>query len=510
MFTASVWNQYAEVEDYPTLAQDLSCDVAVIGGGITGVSTALLLAEKGFDVVLLESRKVGGGTSSHSTGNLYVTTDRNLGELRSRYDADTVRSLTESRGAALNLIEEWVERFGIDCDFARRPWYLYSAAEESDGKIEEELDHAREIALPIEEAPPDRFPLSIRSGLVLDRQAQFNPMRYVQGLAAQGVRGACRIFESTRVTGVEERDETVLVSTTGGTVTARFVVHATHIPKGVRGIQATLSMYREYGIACRLGRKDFPEGIFWGYHDEGKKFSSRLYEREGERFVLVVGEPHRVGQERDTIARIRTLEEFARRQYGLDDVAWRWGGQHYRSPDLLPYIGRESDRGRSFIATGYATDGLVYGTLAGMLIAEAIAEVDNDWSELYDASRFTPVKSASNALREVANTAAQYLKGLPGLADNEELKDIASGSGGVVEIDGRKVAAYRNDEGELSLHSAVCTHLKCIVTWNNAEKTWDCPCHASRFDTDGSVLEGPAFDPLPPVRQGNDEEESGG
>ena len=500
MFTSSIWNRTAEIGEYPTLSGDTSCDVAVIGGGVTGVSTALLLEEKGLDVVLLESLKVGGGTSSHSTGNLYATVDKNLGHLREKYDADAVRTVVTARGAALDRMEEWINRFEIDCDFERRPWYLYAASGENNGKIEEEYEHALEVGLPMERAGSDEFPLSITAGVKLPHQAQFNPMRYVQGLARNITSDACRIYECTRVTDVEESEEKVVLKTTGGTVTARFVVHATHIPKGIRLVQTKLSMYREYGIACRADRIDFPEGIFWGYHGEdGKKFSSRLYERNGERYVIVVGEPHRVGQIDDNRECIRNLEAFARDHYGLQDVAFRWGGQHYRPADLLPYIGRESGDGRTFIATGYSTDGLVYGTLAGMLIADQITGDENEWIDLFDADRFAPLKSAAGVIEQGVNTVAQYLKDLPGVDDDEEFGDLSPGEGAVVEKNGEKIAAYRNDRGELRLLSAVCTHMQCIVNWNNAEQTWDCPCHASRFRTDGTVLEGPAFDPLPRV-----------
>ncbi len=446
-------------------------------------------------MAVLESRKVGGGTSSHSTGNLYCVVDKNLGHLQKKHDADVIRQVVGSRAAALERIEGWVREFGIDCDFKRVPWYLYAASEKNNGRIAEEYEHALDAGLPVGRVDASAFPLDgVTAGMRLERQAQINPMRYVQGLAKAAASDTCRIYECTRVTDVVEEEESVTLATTGGMVRAKYAIHATHIPKGIKVVQTELSMHREYGVACPAGDREFPEGIFWGYHDDGRKFSSRLYEREGERFVMVIGAEHRVGQAKNNEENIRELEEFAREQYGLTETAFRWGGQHYKPADLLPYIGPESRGSRVFVATGFSTDGLVYGTLAGMLIADAIAEKENEWADLYNAHRFTPLKSAGNIVGQGLNVAKQYLKKWTGETVNEKDFDhIPNGEGGIVEVEGKTIAAYRDDSGALHTLSAVCPHMKCIVNWNRAERTWDCPCHGSRFDTKGEVLEGPAF-----------------
>jgi glycine/D-amino acid oxidase-like deaminating enzyme len=211
-------------------------------------------------------------------------------------------------------------------------------------------------------------------------------MRYVQELAKAVHSENLLIYENTIVLNVDEKKDHVLLETTGGTVKANYVVHATHTPKGVKVFHTLLGPYREYGIACNAGDRQFPEGIFWGYHEDGKKYSSRLYERNGRRFVLVIGEPHKVGQSDNNVQAIRNLEAFAKKHYGLTEVAFRWGGQHYRPADLLPYIGRESKSSKVFVATGYSTDGLVYGTLAGMIIAGEISETPYEWAEFIQCS----------------------------------------------------------------------------------------------------------------------------
>lgn len=506
MFTKSIWNGFADSTNFPSLNGDIEADVAVIGGGITGLSTAHRLSSKLRKVVVLEEMKVGGGTTSHSTGNLYVTIDHGLAQLQSKYNNKTVSQVVHARQEALDAIENNVSRYEIDCDFKRCPWYLYSADEQNDKKIDQEAELAGSIKLGLLEKEV-QLPYAVRKIICLPQQAQFNPMRYVQGLAKAMVFENCRIFEDTRVTKIEEEDNYHVLHTPHGTVRAKYVVHATHTPKGFMFVQTLLGPYREYGVACRLREKIDYNGIFWGYYGKDEKYSTRVYERNGEQLLLVVGRPHKVGQAQDNQAHIRDLEQFARRHFAVEEVVYRWGGQHYRPADLLPYIGRKSRHSNIFIATGYSTDGLVYGTLAGMLITDLITGVDNPQLELFAADRIKPFKSAKKFVSENINVAGQYLKDLPGSADDEEYTEIANGEGKVIEKDGQKLAVCRTDEGKLLVRSAVCTHMACIVHWNNAEKSWDCPCHGTRFQPDGTILEGPAMHPLHEIELKDDKVE---
>ncbi|NJN26507.1 MAG: FAD-binding oxidoreductase [Cyclobacteriaceae bacterium] len=281
MFTKSFWNEFASIYDYPALDKDIKVDVAIIGAGVTGISTATLLARVGYTVAVLESLKVGGGTSSHSTGNLYFTVDKNLGHLHDKYDKETILNLVKSRAAALDQMETWVKEFSLDCDFNRQPWYLYSGSEVNDKLIDDEFKYAQEAGVSIKWAEKSDFPLNVSKAVKVDGQAQLNPMRYVQELTKSVASDKLQIYECTRVTDVDEDDGQVTIKTTGGTVRAKYAVHATHIPKGVMAVQAALSMYREYGVAFRTEHIDFPPGIFWGYHGEANKYSSRLYQRGG-------------------------------------------------------------------------------------------------------------------------------------------------------------------------------------------------------------------------------------
>lgn len=504
MYTQPLWHEFATPHNYPHLPGDTEADVAIIGGGITGITTALLLAQKGFKTIVLESLRVAGGTTGHSTGNLYCTVDKNLAQLHSKYDASVIKRVVQSRSAAINLIESLVGQHNIDCDFKRVPWILYSGTDDNTSKTEDEYTYAQDAGIQVSWAEALHLPAGSMKGVEVKNQAQINPLRYVSELANAVRSDYLTIYEDTAVMQVDDNKDHVVLHTTRGVVRARCAVHATHTPKGVKVYHTLLGPYREYGIACPIGDKPFPEGIFWGYYEEGKKYSVRLYERNSQRYVLIIGEPHKVGQSDNNVLAIRNLETFAARHLGLTEVSHRWGGQHYRPADYLPYIGRESKTSNIFVATGYSTDGLVYGTLAAMIIAGEIAGNPNQWADLYDAHRFTPLKSAKEFLKENINVAAEFLKAIPGIKDTSEFDNVKPGTGAVVEKDKTKIAVYRDETGKLTLVSAVCTHMKCIVNWNNAEKTWDCPCHGSRFKPDGTILEGPVFHPLQKIHtEGN-------
>lgn len=506
MFTKSLWNSFTTATNFPSLTDDISVDVAIIGGGITGITTACLLIKEGFKVAVLESRRVGGGTTAHSTGNLYYTIDQLFSSLEMKYDKEMVRAVMEARAEALDRIKRFVEQYDIDCDFSRSTWYLYSADEKSDHKIEDELKAAREAGIPMEEAFPDEFPFEVRKGIKVTGQAQFNPVRYVQELA-RTMSFSENIFENTSVEAIEEMQDGVILQTNEGKVTAKYAVHATHTPKGkMISFQTVLGPYREYGIAAVLASGSYPEGIFWGYHNGNEKFSVRSYKRGDDQVIIAVGQPHKVGQADDNRQHLSNLESFLRERFDIKEITHRWGGQHYKPADLLPYIGRKNNRSRIFVATGFATNGLVYGTLAGMIISDTISGKENKYAGIFDASRHQPFKAAGEFIKENLNVAVQYLKDVPFKGRTSLTAQIKNGEGTIIEEGDRKLAAYRDHEGHLTLHSAVCTHLGCIVNWNNAEGTWDCPCHGSRFDTDGCVLEGPALQALKKVSENGSKE----
>lgn len=491
MSTESIWQTYAGTTNFPTLNRHIQADVAVIGGGITGITTAQLLAEKGINVVVLESLKVGASNTGHSTGNIYEVMGKELVQIRKKYSSKVVRDLVLSRREGVNFIEKNIQRFNIDCDYKRVPWYYYSAVKEMERYIDDEHKLATEINLPMEFTSIDHPALKDKKAVRLENQAQFNPLLYVQGLAKHIVSESCQIFENSMVTEVQDENDKCLVKTEDGSVTCSYVIHATHTPKGIMPYHNLLEPYRAYGIACKIRDPQHPEGIFFGYYDTKSIISTRLYQRNGDHFLVVVGSPHKVAHG-DSDEHMRYLEEFAARQFEVLEFTHRWGGQHYRPADEIPYIGKKGTKSKTYVATGFSTHGLVYGTIAAMIISDDISGAKNQYSDLYSAIRFTPIKSAKNFIKENATVfydlVKDYLK-----KDHSPFAEVSLGEGKVIDHNGHKLAVYRDETEGLKVCSAICTHMACIVRWNGDEKSWDCPCHGSRFDTAGEVLEGPAL-----------------
>lgn len=496
MKKTSLWRAKAEKSDFDSLKNDLDADVVIIGGGITGVTAGYLLGKSGLRVIVLEAMHVGGGTTGFSTGNLYCTVDEYLHRIQSKYGIDTVKKLVRSRNGAIDVIRDCVNEFKIDCELSTVPFHFFAESQDGVKKVEKEAHAAREAGLTASLETEIGLPFKIASAMKMEEQAQFNPMKYMKQLS-KAVNGRyCTIYEETKVLGYVENDGTYIVTTENGSVKAKHIILATHTPKGILGIQTLLYPYREYALAYKYDG-DMAPGIFWGTDNENKH-SIRLYQSGKEKFLLVLGEKHKTGQEQHNLENIERLKNYAATHFGLTgEPAFQWGAQHYRSSDGLPSIGRVDKDGNVFLASGYSTDGLVYGTLAAMILTDLITNKHNPFEELYSPHRHHPLQSAPSFIKENLNVLAQYFKDVPFMGDLNDRNKIKPGEGKIIEHEGEKLAAYRDENNKLHVCSAVCTHMECIVKWNEAETSWDCPCHGSRFTFEGKVIEGPAIADLP-------------
>lgn len=498
MFTKSLWNSFSNDTNFFSLKKDISVDVAIVGGGITGITTALLLKKSGLKVAVLEAREVGKGTTGHSTGNLYVITDQLLSPIASKYNGEVLKNVVRSRQEAFQLISDHIQEYNIDCDYKVQDMLIYE--DDKTSKIEKEINTARDTGIPLTEMiashDQDTFPFDSKKGMVLKGQATFNPLLYVQELARQAQGDNCSIYENTKVEKIEEGENEILLNTSSGKIVAKHVVHATHSPKGVEiQYHTVLGPYREYGVAVKLEPNSlYPDGIYWGHYNN-QKYSIRSYSRNGENYLLCIGKPHKVGQAEDNKQHIKDLISFLEKRFSVREVVYKWGGQHYKPADYLPYIGRKTDSSNQLIATGFSTDGLIYGTLSAIILSDLISGKKNSFADLYKASRHQPLKAAGEFVKENVDVAIEFIKDRFNI-EELEINDIKPGEARIIEKEGQKAAVYRDPEGNVSVNSAVCTHLGCVVHWNNAENSWDCPCHGSRFDLSGEVIEGPAIKAL--------------
>jgi glycine/D-amino acid oxidase-like deaminating enzyme/nitrite reductase/ring-hydroxylating ferredoxin subunit len=493
MDTISVWKDASHQYSFPSLTSDITVDVAIIGGGITGITAAYLLSKAGKRVTVLEARKIADGSTGFSTGNLYAPVgSEGLDAVKSKWNVDHLRHVVQSRAAAVNFIEDRVKEFNIDCDFRRVPWCLFAGEGGNNAYVEKERKAAEQAGLAVVDGVP--FPLPAQTGFHIPNQAQFNPQQYTSSLTKHIVSDNCLIYENTKVTKVEE-GEMCTVETEHGVVRAEKVIMATHTPKGVYLVHTSLEPYREYAVAATLNGPYPPAGIFWDML-ENEHYSMRTYDSPKGKVLMVLGESHKVGLKQDTMECFQKLESFLRDKFDVKSIAYKWSAQQYRPADAIPYIGLSSGNEKTYIATGFAADGLTYGTLAAMIISDEILRRDNRWSSTYRASRLTPVASFKNFMKENLTVGFEFVKDYLSKDEADRFSEVQINDGKIMEVDGKKCAVHRDEKARLHIVSAVCTHMKCVVHWNPSEKSWDCPCHGSRFATDGEVIEGPAFDPL--------------
>jgi glycine/D-amino acid oxidase-like deaminating enzyme/nitrite reductase/ring-hydroxylating ferredoxin subunit len=489
----SVWEGTAAEARFAPLAGDIETDVAIVGGGMTGITTAQLLSGAGKRVVVLEAHRLGQGTTGHSTGNLHVAVDETLHTIRTKWNDDVLRIVCQSRQSMIDYVEATVRRYAIDCSFGRKAHRIFPTEESQSKSMEQEHEAAVAGGLAASITRDVPLPMAIGKALRIDNQAQFQPASYVKQLAKALQSDACRIHEETRAEEIDAREH--VIQTRHGRVRAEKIILATHTPAGFHLVQTELGPYREYGIAVRLEEgASYPDGIFWTL-ETPIHHSIRSFEANGVQYLLIIGEKHKVGQHDNGKDYYAKLESYARRHFRVASVEYTWSGQHYKPADALPFIGQSGTNGDLYIATGFSTNGLLYGCVAAHILTDDILGRPNDWAPAFKANRFTPVKSAKDFAKENADVAMQYLDLLK-RGDVQPAADIPAGEGRIVEINGRKTAVHHGSDGSWCALSPICTHLGCVVHWNTHEKSWDCPCHGSRFNPNGEVIEGPAIAPL--------------
>ena len=487
----SIWIETGErVPELPRLEGDVDADIAVIGGGIVGVTTALIAAEAGARVVLVDAGRIGHGVTGHTTAKITSQHGLVYARLRSRFGAEAARTYAQANEAALEWIAERVERHAIDCDFRRRAAYAYLEPGSARSKLEDELRAAREAGLHAELVERIDLPYPVEAALRFSNQAEFHPHRYLLGLLARLDELGARVFEHTLAAQVDAHEGCV-VRTPGGSIRAGRAVVATHYPFLDRSLAfARVHTERSYAIACRIEGAP-PEGMF--ISAESPTRSIRSVPVAGEELLLVGGEGHRTGQGGDTASRYETLERFAREHWDVRSVDYRWSSQDGITLDGVPYVGRVTPRNeRLLMATGFAKWGMTGGTAAAIALANLLEGRRTDAARLFDPVRLKPLTAGPKLLEENARIGLRFAWDRISKRGGRPLTELAPGEGDIVEHDGEPVAGHRYDDGRLVAVSAVCTHLGCRVNWNSAERSWDCPCHGSRFDPEGNVLEGPA------------------
>jgi glycine/D-amino acid oxidase-like deaminating enzyme/nitrite reductase/ring-hydroxylating ferredoxin subunit len=504
----SVWMATAEVPSYPSLTQDTQADVCIVGAGIAGMTTAYLLARAGKSVVVLDDGAIGGGMTGRTTAHLVNVLDDRYYDLEKYHGGKGARLAAESHTAAITRIEDIIAEEGIDCDFERLDGYLFAPPGDSSKELEQELEAAHRAGLSdvkmVERAPIEGFDTG--PCLRFRGQGQFHPLKYLAGLAQAIDRRGGRIFTGTHATKIEGGSEAHIETQGGAVVTAGAVVVATNTPINDRFVIHTKQApYTTYVIGALVPEGSVTKALYWdtaeykGMSEQSGTISYhyvRLYHLDsagGFDVLLVGGQDHKTGQSDDAEHRYGRLEAWARERWPLiKDIKFRWSGQVMEPVDSLAFIGRNPmDDENVYIVTGDSGNGMTHGTIAGILLTDLISGKESPWTSLYDPSRKS-LRAARDYAQENLNVATEYVEGYLTSGDVDSAEDVKPGEGGIIRRGLGKVALYRDDDGTLHERSAVCQHLGCIVAWNSDEKTWDCPCHGSRYDRYGKVITGPA------------------
>jgi glycine/D-amino acid oxidase-like deaminating enzyme/nitrite reductase/ring-hydroxylating ferredoxin subunit len=494
----SYWVASTPETGYPPLTETTAADVAVIGGGIVGVTAAALLRQEGYSVALLEGDRVGHGVTGHTTAKITSLHILIYAYLVNTFGWEKAQQYAEANQAAIDMIDDLVDRHGIECDFTRLPFFTFAATDKGRRQVEAEAKAARALGLPASYV--DSIPLDIpcKGAIRFGGQAQFHPRKYLLGLAETIPGDGSSIFESTRVVEITEGDPCV-VRAREGTVRADRVIVATHYPiAGLQGFYfARLQQERHYALALETERS-FPKGMFIGA--EKNSYSYRATESdEGELIIISGGPHHKTGQAEDTRSYYEKLAAGALQAYPLGRIRYHWATQGAFSVDEVPYIGSLIPGSRRlYTATGFGAWGMSLGTAAAMILSDLIQTGSNPWAPVFDPERFTPGASARRFLKENVDVAKAYISGSRSV-ELGEIESLGRGDGKVIEGEDQKVAVFKDGEERLYAVNGTCRHLGCGLRFNQAEKSWDCPCHGSRYAPDGTVLHAPTMEDLPRV-----------
>jgi glycine/D-amino acid oxidase-like deaminating enzyme/nitrite reductase/ring-hydroxylating ferredoxin subunit len=497
--TTSIWMTTVEIPSRPPLTKDINRDVCIVGAGVAGLTTAYLLADAGQSVVILDDGAIASGETSRTTAHLVNALDDRYFEIESMHGEKGARLAAESHTAAIDQIEKIVTKENIDCHFERLDGYLFMPPGESSDLLDKELEAAHRAGL-TEVKRIDRAPLKpFDTGVCLrfPRQAQFHPLKYLKALALAIEERGGLIFNKTHAQEFKDGTPCKVTTDKGQVVSARAIVVATNTPvNDWVAIHTKQAAYRTYVIGLRVSKGSITKALYWDTPDPYHYV--RLGEAAGDEVLIVGGEDHKTGQADDMDERFDRLEAWTRERFpSAAEVDFRWSGQIMEPTDSLAFIGRNPGDKNIYVATGDSGNGMTHGTIAGILLTDLILGRENEWETLYDPSRIS-LRAALEFTKENLNVAAQF-GDYATAGDVAGAREIARGTGELIREGLRKIAVYRDSHGALHKCSAICPHLGCIVDWNSTEKTWDCPCHGSRFDPCGKVLNGPAITNLNPA-----------
>jgi glycine/D-amino acid oxidase-like deaminating enzyme/nitrite reductase/ring-hydroxylating ferredoxin subunit len=500
--TVSYWEETENNLQTNSLTESIEADVCIIGGGISGLTTAYLLTKAGRPVIVIDDGVIGGGETARTTAHLSNALDDRIYRVEKWHGEEKAKLAVQSHGAAIAEIERIVEAEKIDCDFLRVDGFLIEA-EDGEDDLNEELEAAHRAGFAevefVERAPIQDFDTG--KCLRFPRQGQFHVLKYLSGLAKAIEQNGGRLFSNTRAIEWKGEDAPEVKTADGQTIRVKSIVLATNYPI-MSKMFTKLPAYRTYVVGAKIPKDSIEKSLIW---DTADPYRYVRTQPEADYDVLIVGgEDHRTGQADDSDARFGKLWQWTQKRFPMaEEILYKWSGQFLETHDGLAFIGRFSNSEPNvYLITGDSGMGMTHGTIGGMLVSDLILERANAWTELFDPSRLA-TQSITEAIPEIVSSTVPYVDWVTG-GDVSSADEIKNGEGAIISKGTTKIAAYRDENGKLYQRSAVCVHLGCLVRFNSLEKTWDCPCHGSRYGIDGHPINTPAFESLGEIEDSSD------
>lgn len=490
----SLWQDEIVREENGTLKDELY-DVVIAGAGISGLSCAIKLQRAGLKCIVLEAENIGFGTTGGTTAHLNTFFDAAYDQVIRDFGLEAAKLLANSGKEAIEFIKSNIADYQIDCDFEHREGYLFATDENQAEALDSLCSATQEVGLPMEYTDTIPFPISFVKAARISGQAQFHPLKYIKGLRDKFIELGGKYRRKCRVTDYQNEGASFEISTTLGQLRGKNLIYATHTPPGVNLLHFRNIPWRSYVMAVELKHDNYPRSL--GYDMEDIYHYYRTHTIAGKDYLIVGGKDHKTGTKIKTEENFDLLETHIRTNFDVKSIPYRWSSQYFEPVDGLPYIGRiPGGSDNVFVCTGYNGNGMIFGTMAGILIPDLILKNESPYEKLFNPRRVKPIAGFKKFVSHNTTAVSYFIKNQLSMADTEKLENLPVGQGEIVEIDKSSYAVYKELNGECHILENNCTHAGCSVEWNQSEKTWDCPCHGSRFGIQGNVLTAPAVNPL--------------
>ncbi len=460
------------------------------------MTTAYLLHKAGKKVMLIESQTLGAGVTSCTSGHLTAAFDMHYHQIVQDFDLPAARQVSQAMVGAINFVEQTCQTEAIECDFKRVNGYLYAELENQIDTLDKEHTASLDVGMDARLTDEVPLPFSIQRSIFYPHHAQFHSLKYIYALARRLMDEGVLLYDHTKAVKISEESDMVRVTLENGhKIGAHQVILATHSPIGLSPVHTEVAPYSSYVIAAKV--KSWPgEGLFWDLYDPYHYIRQAPY--QGEHILIVGGCDHKTGQQTGTRQAYEDLRQYTQDRFGIEEVLFSWSGQVFESADGLPFIGKSPLQKNVYIATGYSGDGLTWGTAAARLLTDLLTQQPNPLADVVSPARLKVGAAAKDFIKENVNVAYHFIKDRISV-DARQLEDIVPGEGKIIRQGTQQVAVYRDEQGNYHGLDPVCPHMKCIVRWNTAEKSWDCPCHGGRFNCLGKMLSAPPMHDLKAV-----------